>query len=93
MCTYFFEIQIVNRLSGHQMTLSFLSLQNFALNAPRIGIISHNKEGLASLGGMFVLSLIILNFASHGSQTLLRLSFNSLVGTGHWDPSASSFSK
>ncbi|KAF8079042.1 GWT1-domain-containing protein [Lyophyllum atratum] len=36
---------------AQQITLSFLGVHDFVLNAPRTGLISANKEGLASLPG------------------------------------------
>ncbi|KAG6846087.1 hypothetical protein H0H87_006451 [Tephrocybe sp. NHM501043] len=43
------------------MSLSSLGIHNFVLNAPRIGLISANKEGFASLGGYLAIHLLGLS--------------------------------
>jgi len=42
----------------HQWALSFASLQDYALNTGRLGIISANKEGLVSLSGYLAIHVI-----------------------------------
>ncbi|KAG5735242.1 GPI-anchored wall transfer protein 1, partial [Termitomyces sp. T112] len=46
---------------AHQLTLSYLGMHQFVLHAPRVGIISANKEGLVSLAGYLGLHLLGLS--------------------------------
>ncbi|KAH0591190.1 hypothetical protein H2248_001282 [Termitomyces sp. 'cryptogamus'] len=46
---------------AHQLTLSFLGMHQYVLHAPRVGIISANKEGLVSLAGYLGLHLLGLS--------------------------------
>ncbi|KAG6851347.1 hypothetical protein H0H93_005745 [Arthromyces matolae] len=45
----------------YQLTLSFVGLHDFVLYAPRIGIVSANKEGLVSLAGYLAIHLLGLS--------------------------------
>ncbi|KAF8221827.1 GWT1-domain-containing protein [Tricholoma matsutake] len=45
----------------HQVSLSFLGMQSFVLQTPRTGIISANKEGIASLSGYLAIHLLGLS--------------------------------
>ncbi|KAG6901871.1 hypothetical protein C0995_007097 [Termitomyces sp. Mi166 len=47
--------------SAHQLTLTSFGMHDFVLHAPRIGIISANKEGFVSLAGYLALHLFGLS--------------------------------
>jgi phosphatidylinositol glycan class W len=44
--------------SAHQTFLSYTSFQDWALNAPRISLVTANREGLSSLPGYFAIHLL-----------------------------------
>ncbi|KAI5121922.1 hypothetical protein M0805_000251 [Coniferiporia weirii] len=46
---------------SHQIGLSFTPLQHYALNAPRVNLLSANKEGLVSLTGYLAIHLLGLS--------------------------------
>ncbi|KAI0356839.1 GWT1-domain-containing protein [Trametes cingulata] len=46
---------------SHQLALSLGGLQNFVLEAPRVGVISANKEGVVSLTGYLAIHLLGLS--------------------------------
>ena len=67
------------------MTLSYLGMQEYTFHAPRVTLISANKEGLISLTGILVSHtppfdlLLILHFSGYLAVHILGLSAGALI--------------